>query len=444
MKVFENVDESALPEPFLHRENLGTAGDMRRRINFQERYRQRGLDATIHTLQQIIKGSSIPKDAVIVVIEYLPTPAAEWLEAVRTINLRRLNGDDTDDINQHLMGICFAPDHQYQKFIKSTALGDVYDAYFQGNQSLPSIGKLTSRSVASSDLPPLPEPPVMRLLRVITTGRKPMIAAPSNVVQRFSSSPAHVEKWSKFVEGMQAKFGTPAESSAVQQSLNIGSEPVASIDFTIRPPQEVETVTDYASSDCVDLQELTSSLIAAVQLPTSKKVTVSLTCKDGVHDLWLHGSGLDPGSSIVLPALTPVVGFGLGDYQTDDKPNGLPFTINDDCAYLSLVFEDKSRRSGRVCQLMKDLDDQGKVAKLAFHALSPMVRPDDQSQIRNRYDITQKEKFHTCRRVWRSRLTSRFQVSSSVPLSLIRRTSRARCAESSSIAGWSQAPHLNM
>ena len=198
----------------------------------------------------------------------------------------------------------------------------------------------------------------------------------------------------KFVDDMKAKFGTPPESSTPPSSLNTGTpghEPVASIDFTFSPPPQVETVTDYASSDCVDVQELAPLLLASGQLPTSKKVTVLLTCKDGVYDLWLHGSGLDPGSSMVLPVLTPVVGFGLGDYQTDDKPNGLPFTINDDCAYLSLVFEDKSKRSGRVCQLLKDLDDQGKVANIAFHALSPMVRPDDQSQIRNRYAIEQKK-----------------------------------------------------
>ena len=177
MVVMENCDEHAMPDGLTNRESL-EAGEMRKRVSYWERLKQRGTPATISIVEALINEIGMPSDVAICLVEYFPSPASEYLKAVRDINLAKLTGNYDGPIAARIFSVCFAPDIDCQRFMKNQIQNDVFHQYFEGRQALPLIGKLGSKSLPEQDLPPHVPPPALKLGYVIRTGKKPNTRVP--------------------------------------------------------------------------------------------------------------------------------------------------------------------------------------------------------------------------------------------------------------------------
>ena len=126
MVVMENCDENALPDALTNRESL-EAGENKKRVSYWERLKQRGTPATISIVEALINETGMPSDAAICLVEYFPSPASEYLKAVRDINLAKLNGNYDGPIAARIFSLCFAPDIDHQRFMKNQIQNDVFN-----------------------------------------------------------------------------------------------------------------------------------------------------------------------------------------------------------------------------------------------------------------------------------------------------------------------------
>ena len=81
-------------------------------------------------------------------------------------------------------------------------------------------------------------------------------------------------------------------------------------------------------------------------------------------------------------------GFDLGDWTFTKK--GVPFTIDSDLDYITLAMPDQSKKTCIVCQMFRDLSNEGLTPKLSYHSVTPSTDPSG-AIVANRWDVAIKK-----------------------------------------------------
>ena len=124
----------------------------------------------------------------------------------------------------------------------------------------------------------------------------------------------------RFLAKNRKTYGVPPVPStsplgANRQSLPLGSPPAVGVDTSTNSPQE-DITFGAMPGNMVYMRTLSDSTIATVQLPSAKMISVVVTKTDGIIEFYLDGSLLE-NDSLILPRLTCIGGFGLGDWTAD-------------------------------------------------------------------------------------------------------------------------------
>ena len=83
-----NTHEEHLPDGISSKDVLDRGGA---KTKPTDRLRQRGFDTTMNMLNDLVRGISLPQQAPVIVIDWLPTAAGDWGSVVRAIALKQLD-----------------------------------------------------------------------------------------------------------------------------------------------------------------------------------------------------------------------------------------------------------------------------------------------------------------------------------------------------------------
>ena len=185
-----------------------------------------------------------------------------------------------------------------------------------------------------------------------------------------------------FLATNATRYGQPRADTPNNTHEPNGTE--NTIDLSYAGPADPATVTQYGDDDVVEPNDLKASTTARVPLLGQKGVYLVLTKGPGAG-MWLEGASSLGSETIVVPALTYVCGFGTGTWTKD--ANDIQFKLTTDVEYVTLLGEDRSKKTTMLCKCLQNIGQSGKLGKLQYHELSPLIRTDTNQLVPNRFKV---------------------------------------------------------
>jgi len=357
-------------------------------VTSAERNKQRGPACTRAVLQDVIEGSAIPDDAHIVVIEWFPGDGADWYTSVATLMADKLSGA-SDGMKQKLLGMVFAEDDDHKLCIRHRFEHKFYNLWYNDRIALPDVGRVGPKEL--DDNGDNVAMPALKVGAVSADGHgRDVLYFPASVVRRFDTNMDLVGRWRAFVKAHEEKFGVPQRGAIIEIDVDSPAPHAEGVNVTYKPPPPMDE-TNLAIDACTvktaaELEHL-RVVSAAMPLGCGKNISVWITHvpESGRYLTWLDGTQLE--ADVELPALTTqVFGFGLGSWTT--KATDIQFTLDDDMSYLTMLSDDKSKQTSRLCFAISGFTRMGKETAVCYHTLKPLVRADTNKAVSHRWTVS--------------------------------------------------------
>jgi hypothetical protein len=375
MVTFKSESEDAPPGAVQSTDYLSRGAN---RVSQKDRIRQRGVAVTTAMLTELLTGHTMEHNQACLIVEYHPTAGTEWLCAARDVVL-----DDatSSKFNVKLSALAFMETPSDASSTIKRLQCELYADWFAGRCSLPGIGRVDMAKLPDGDTA-LPRKPTFKLAYISEAGngRRPTLAFPTSIRDRFARHKPVLEAWGSFVATHVSKYGQVAPLPA-----NGGVDDSIEMDLSSDPPVVPPSLTGQRH---VDLASIAGSTLARSPLQGhGKKISVAVVrSADERLEMWICS---EAETETTLPAIqTYICSFGVGDWSFTAP--GVPFAIESDTDYITLAMADQSRKTCFLCQLLRDLSDEGLTPKLMYHSLTPTCDPSG-APVANRWKVAVKK-----------------------------------------------------
>ena len=163
-----------------------------------ERHRQRGVAATSVFINDLIKGTTaeIPPRSLICIIDYNPSAAADWASAVLSMQMEQMSANDNAAFPHKLACFTFGETQDMSRQIEARLAAQLYGQWFDGSISLPSIGRVKSKTMPDSEMLPEPEQPDFKLGYLAKNSDGGFtLGFPTGVATKFQINDGIMKRW---------------------------------------------------------------------------------------------------------------------------------------------------------------------------------------------------------------------------------------------------------